>query len=79
MDAHDIKPVAFLRSRLEELDLAIPKRPKEPLVSDIAHAIECKLSLTFLQKHWLYENVVRLRGPSVVIEQSRNLKQVQSS
>ena len=76
MDAHDIEPVGFLHSWLEELDLAIPKCPKEPLVSDIAHAIERKLGLAFLQKHRLDKDVIRFWGSSVVIEQTGNLKQV---
>jgi len=40
MYAHKIKPVVLLHPGLEELNLAIPERPKEPFIPDITHSIE---------------------------------------
>lgn len=48
MYAHEIEPVVLLHPRLEELDLAISERPKEPFVPHVAHAIQRKFGMTLL-------------------------------
>lgn len=48
MYAHKIEPVVLLHPRLEELDLAIPERSKEPLISNITHAIEREFRMPLL-------------------------------
>jgi len=39
MYTHQVEPVVLLRAWLEEFDLSVSERPKEPLISDITHAI----------------------------------------
>ncbi len=48
VNAHDVEPVRFLGSRLEELHLAITESSEQPLVSNIAHSIERELGLSLL-------------------------------
>ncbi len=48
MYAHKIKPVVLLHARLEELDLAVSERPKEPFIPHIAHAIKRKFCMSLL-------------------------------
>lgn len=78
MDTHQVEPVFLLRARLEELDLAVPKCPKQTLIPDIAHSVQGKLGAAFLQQYRLYSDVVRLGSSSVVIEQSSHLEYIQS-
>lgn len=77
MYAHKIKPVVLLHPGLEELDLAIPERPKEPFIPDITHSIEREFGMPLLKQHRLDEDVIRLRRSSVVVYQSRYLEQIE--
>ena len=70
MYAHEVEPIILLHSRLEELNLAISECPKESLIPDITHPIECKFGVPFLQQHGLDENIVRFWGSSIVVYQS---------
>lgn len=74
--AHEIEPLIFVRTRLEELDVSVTKCAKQPLVSHIAHAIEGKLRAPFLKENRLYGNAVRLGRSSVVVDQARHLQEV---
>lgn len=78
MDTHQIKPIFLLRARLKELNLTIPKCPKQTLVPDIAHAVQGKLGAAFLQEYRFYSDVVRFGSSSVVIQQSSYLEYIQS-
>ena len=73
MDAYDVEPVGLLCSRAEELDLAISERSEEPLVANIAHAVECQFGAPLLQKHGLDLNVIRLVSAAVVVDESAHL------
>lgn len=79
MDAHQIKPVLLLGTRLKKLDLPVPKGPEKPFISDIAHTVKSEFGLSFLQQNRLHEDVVRFRSSTVVIDQSGYLQQIQSS
>jgi hypothetical protein len=68
MHAHEIEPVILLSTRLKELHVAVTERAEEPLISDIAHAIQSKLGVAFLEKDWLYGNAIRFGCSSVVIQ-----------
>ena len=74
MDAHQVEPILLLGPWLVELDFLIPKRSKEPLVSDVAHAVEGKLRLPLLDQHRLHLNVVRLGGAAIVVDQTGGLE-----
>lgn len=79
MNAHQIEPILLLCARLKKLDLSISKSSKQALISNIAHAVQGEFRLSLLQQDWLDDNVVRFGSPSVVIEQTGNLKQIQGS
>ena len=76
MDAHQVEPVVLLCTRLKELNLAISECPKKSLVSDVAHAVQCKLSLALLEKDGLDDDVVGFRGAAIVVDKTGNLQQV---
>lgn len=79
MNAHQIEPVLLLCTRLKKLDLSVSKGSKQAFISNIAHTIQGKLRLALLQQDWLDDNIIRFRGPSVVVEQTGNLEQIQGS
>jgi hypothetical protein len=68
MNSHEIEPIIRLHIWPKELDLAIPKGPKEPLVSHIAHPIQRQLGVSLLQQHRFDGDVVRLRGTAIIIQ-----------
>ena len=79
MNAHQIEPVLLLCPRLVELDFTVSESPEQALIPYVAHSIERKLCIAFLQQDRLYLDVVGFRGPSVVVDKSRCLEQIQSS
>jgi hypothetical protein len=78
VDAYEIKPVTLLCAGLEELDLAISKGPEEALVTDITHSIQRELRATFLEQYRLDNDSIHLWHTAIVVDESGNLKQVQS-
>jgi len=48
VNAHDVEPVRFLGSRLEDLHIAVPESSEQPLISHVAHSIERELGLSLL-------------------------------
>src|SRR5579863_4573731 len=76
MNCHHVEPISLLDPRFEELDFAIPKCPKKTLVSDIAHSVQCQLSLTLLQQDWLHLYIVRLECSAEIVKKPRNLQQI---
>ena len=79
MNAHQVEPILLLRTRSKELDLPVPERSEKSLISYITHTIQCQLGLPLLQQHRLYDDIVRFWSPSVVIDKSRYLQQIQGS
>lgn len=79
VDAHQIKPILLLGTRLKKLDLPVPKGPEKPFISHITHTVKSEFGLSFLQQNRLHEDVVRLRSSTVVINQPGYLQQIQSS
>jgi hypothetical protein len=77
MNTHEIEPITLLRTRLEELDLAIPEGPEKAFITNVAHTIQSKLGATFLKKYRLDSDFVCFRHATIVIDQSRDLKQIQ--
>ncbi len=68
VNAHQVEPVHHLGARLKKFHLSVPKGPKKPLVSDIAHAVQSKLGLPLLQQYRLDNYVIGFWGPPVVVE-----------
>ena len=77
MYAHNVEPFVLLCSRLEEFHIAISPGVKQPFVANITQAIQCELCAAFLEKHWLYRNLVNFWIPAKVVDKSRCLQQVQ--
>lgn len=48
VNAHNVEPVRFLGSGLEELHSAVPESSEQPLIPHVAHAIERELGLSLL-------------------------------
>jgi len=74
MHAHQIEPVTFLYTwkitRLEELHVSITEGSEEAFISDIAHAIECKLSTPLLQQYRLDLDLVSFWSLAVIVQQT---------
>ena len=49
MDTHEVEPVVLLPAGLEEFDFVVTKCPEQSLISNIAHTIQSKFGLAFLQ------------------------------
>jgi hypothetical protein len=56
--AHQVEPLVFLRTGLEEFDFPISKRSKQTFVTDVAHTIQSEFGTAFLEKNWLNFNLV---------------------
>ena len=67
---HEIEPVLLLRVWSEEFHFPVAKCPEEPLIPDIAHPVQCKLCVTFLEQDWFDCDVVRLGGSAVIVHKS---------
>jgi len=78
MNAHKVEPVLLLSAWPEKLYFPISEGSIQPLVPHVAHAIQCKLSLSLLQQHRLDLNVICFGSTSVVVDKPSCLKQVQS-
>ena len=74
VDAHEIKPIVLLGSRLEKFDFSVTKRPEQTLVPNVAHAIEGQLCVSFLQEDGLDLDIVRFESSSIVVDQARCLE-----
>jgi hypothetical protein len=66
--AHQVEPLVFLRTRLEELDFSISKRSKQSFVTDVTQTIQSEFGPAFLKKHWLDFDSVRLWSPAIVVK-----------
>ena len=76
MHTQEIEPIRALGAWPKELDLAVSKRPEEPLVAHVAHAEERELSAAFLEEHWFDLDVVRFVRAAVVVDEPAHLKDV---
>ena len=77
MNTHNVEPFVLLRPWLEKLDVAIPEVTEQALVADVAHAVQRKFGVALLQQDWFDSDIVSLIVAAIVVDEPRDLKQIQ--
>ena len=82
MHAHKIEPIAFLYTwkitGLEELHVSISECSEKTFISDIAHTIQGEFSTALLQQDGFDLDLVTLWILTVIVQQTRNGKDIES-
>lgn len=77
VQGQQVEPVALLHVGPEPRDLAVAEGPEHALVAHVAEPVQRQLCPTFLQQDGPCLDLVRLGYPSKVVDEPRDLQQVQ--
>ena len=78
VDTHEVEPVLLLHPGLVKFDFPISEGPKQALVPNVAHAIQCELRISFLKQYRFNLDIIRFGSSAIVVNQASSLQQVQS-